>query len=396
MKLTLKADYVGIKSGSVIDVDDGIANELITKGTATEVIKVIEQKDVKPVQKTVPNFTNASEYLRAQAKHLAGLETDVRLKASLGQGEDSAAVGGALVTHPIYDDEIYNAITTEAVLAPKCRQIKITMPNANGILIPQVNAPTLTAAAGLFGGVKVYNVAEAGAITPTTAAYTQKDVTLGKLAAIIPATREILQDRSAFETLIYAQLKEALAWYIDDSILNNTLGVMTTPIVGSAATVAVTFAGAAPTLEELAKFWIAVMPSARKTGEWFISNSMYSKLLVLKTSPTVNGSNYAVQGLPMFQTSFADAAKETLFGRPINVITQATADSTAGCFGFYDLKNYALVTKGEVIQDSNISLYYLSDQELFRVILRISGTPLQATKVTLADGTVVGNFVTRN
>lgn len=394
MKISLVQDYVGIKAGAVIDVDDVAANELITKGTAKE---IVEQKAVaKPVEKAIPKFNDHVDYLQAMAKHLAGYGTDPRLKASLGQGEDSAAAGADLVHHPIYGGEIYNSIVTQSVLAPKCTAIKITLPNANGIRLTQVNAPTLTAAAGLFGGVKVYSVAEAGAITPTAAAYTQKDCSLGKLAAIIPATREILQDRSAFQTLVYDQLREALAWYVDESILLNTLGAFTQPIVGSSATRAVTIAGATPTEAELVAFWAAVMPSARKTGEWYMSNSMYSKLLTFKSTPVVNGANYAAAVLPMFQTNFAASAESTLFGRPINVITQCGADSTASCFTFLDLKNYALISKGDVIEDSNVSLYYLSDQSLFRVIVRMTGAPLQATKVTLADSTVVANFVTRN
>lgn len=402
MHVDLIQEYAGIAAKTVIDVTDVVAHEIITKGIAKEIpekkVEAAEVKVVEKVTKAVESFESASEYMRACAKSMAKMGTDKRLlemKASLGQGEDSTGAGGGLVAHPILGTEIWNAIDTQAIIAPKCREIKLTTPMMNGIRIPQVNAPTLSAAAGLFGGVKVYCVSESAAITPSAAVYSQKDVSLSKLAAIIPATREILQDVAAFRTLVYDQLNEALAWYLDESVLINTLAVMTQGIVGATATNTVTIAGTTPTAEELATFWISITPNARNKGEWYMSNSMFGKLLTLKTTvATVTAAGVAAT-IPMFMPSYQVGVPNMLFGRPINIITQAGADGTPATLCFLDLNDYALVTREDVIEDSNVSLYYLSDQELFRVLLRVSGAPLRATKVTLADSTVVSSFVTR-
>lgn len=402
MKIELKELYAGIAAGTIIDVADETAHEMLTKKQAVEVVEKkidnLEVKKIETVTKAAEAFSDASEYFRATAKSLAGMGTDKRLvsmKVSLGQGEDSTAAGGGLVAHPIWGTEIWNSIKTEAQIAPKCREIKLSTPMMNGIRIPQINAPTLTAAAGLFGGVKVYAVAEAGTTTPSAAAYAQKDVSLNKLAAIIPATREILQDVSAFKTLVYDQLREALAWYLDESVLINTLGVMTQGIVGATATRAVTIAGAVPTAEELAKFWISVAPMSRQKGEWYMSNSMFGSLLTIKSTPYDANATGVAATLPMFMPSFVPGTPNMLFGRPINIITQAGADGTPASLCFLDLADYAVVSREDVIEDSNVSLYYLSDQELFRILLRVSGAPLRATKVTLADSTVVSSLVTR-
>ena len=404
MKVTLSAEYVGIPAGAVIDVNDATAQELVKGQKAVEFVetKSVETK-VAPVIRAateqVKYFDCASEFFRGCAKALAGMGIDPRLrahieltkKASLGQGEDSTAAGGGLVAHPIYGTEIFETIKTAAILHPKCKEIKITSPMVNGIRIPQINAPTLSAAAGLFGGVKVYAVSESSTATPSAAAYTQKDVSLNKLVAIIPATREILQDVAAFRTLVYDQLREALAWYIDECIVINTLGAFTQPIVGSAATNDITFVGSFPTAEEVRSFWAGIMPADRARGEWYMSNSMQTKLLTLNTTVTTSGAN-----IPLYQPDFTKSPGGMLLGRPVNVITQAGADGTPASFGFYDLaSNYAVVSREDVIEDSNVSLYYLTDQELFRILIRISGTPLRATKVTLADGTIVSGLVTR-
>jgi HK97 family phage major capsid protein len=70
------------------------------------------------------------------------------------------------------------------------------------------------------------------------------------------------------------------------------------------------------------------------------------------------------------------------------------ANGAAGTIGFVDMSNgYVIGTKGGVKMARSVHVYFDSDQEVFRWILRIAGGPTKAVTMTLADGRTVSPMV---
>jgi HK97 family phage major capsid protein len=216
------------------------------------------------------------------------------------------------------------------------------------------------------------------------------------MSALIYVSNELLQDRAAISGLLMQKLYSALGYFEDIDVLRGTLGAVTTPIVGSLATVAVTFAGTAPTAAEIASMYFAMTPEGRARAQWFLSNVQYGALLGLNSTIAGTGTTVALaSNRPIFQPSYVTGVSDMLLGRPVNTV-QAAAISGASTFGFHDLSEYAVIKRAEASLDLNTSVAFTTNQTAVRLTIRFGGAPMQYSKVALEDGSVVASLVTRN
>jgi HK97 family phage major capsid protein len=120
-------------------------------------------------------------------------------------------------------------------------------------------------------------------------------------------------------------------------------------------------------------------------AEWFMSGAVYSSIMALEST----------EGNPVIQPLYTVAPYGTLFGRPINIVPcMRGANGQAGTISFTDWGNAFIIgTKGGVRMQSSIHLYFNTDEEVYRWVLRIAGGPTKATTLTLADGRVVASAV---
>jgi len=401
--------------GSILEVSDDIADELVEakKAEASDgIIKEVKaeekteedvdvkkeikeavsdaMKDVKVEEKSIskvevvedaPVWKSEMDFMEAVIKAGKGNQTDERLYKQTGQSEAVNADGGFLVERRIIDS-ISEQTAQAAVLAPKCSKMEVG-DKANGIKIPQVNETTRSATT-LFGGVRLYSPAEGIAKTAFKQAYAQVDVPLGKLAAVNYVTDELLQDRTALRSFIGANVGKAFAWVIDQDILTSATCTQIIGIQNHAATVQVAVAGANPTRAELNNMYVAQINKSR--AEWYMSNSQFSALLNLE-----DGGSTAI-----YQPNYNVSPSGTLLGRPINVIEQADVDANDTSIMFLDLSDYLIIAKGGINEAVSMHVKFLEDEMCFRWVQRIAGSPLQASTITLPDGTIVSSFVTRD
>lgn len=358
------------------------AEEVVKEIVKEEKVKEVKDMPTVEVVKDAPIWKSAGEFYTAVIKASRG-NVDGRLLKSTGQNETTAADGGYLIQHDLLKGDIMAMAAQKSVLMPKCTKMEIG-PYSNGIKIPQVNESSRDATT-LFGGVRIYSPEEGVAKTPFQQAFTQKDISLDKLTAVVYCTDELLQDAVAMESWLDSQVDNAFAWVMDDEIMNATLG-STTAIVGHASTVAVTVAGSNPTAAEWKNIYRAVAPTHRTKAEWYMSNSQWSSLLTLADG----GSN------SIYQPNYAAAPAGTLLGRPINVMEQCGADATASSILFGDASSYLVISKGGMKKDVSIHVKFLEDESCFRYVVRFGGSPMIASKITDRDNIIVGPFATRN
>jgi len=251
--------------------------------------------------------------------------------------------------------------------------------------INQVNESERSATT-LFAGVRVYSPGEGSAKTAFKQAYSQVDISLGKLCAVNYVTDELLQDRTALRSFIRMNVGNAFGWVIDDDILHGTTNTDMIEIEDHASTVQFTVAGANPTAAELMGMYASMLPGSINKAEWYMSLSQYVAVAQLEST----------SGVKLIQPSYEEAAYGTLFGRPINVIEQADVDANDTSIMFLDLSQYLVIKKGGIDEATSIHVKFLEDETAYRWTMRMGGSPLLASTVTLPSGDVVSPFVTRD
>jgi HK97 family phage major capsid protein len=428
MKIKMVKDSGEYRKDTVIDCDELTAKEFLDAKTAevyteVEVIKekeaveeaiALEVKKLKEVKKMTQEvkdnavevkgttlevvkqapgseWKSMGEFLKAVkiAEETHRVDPRLEVKASAGLGEDSNAVGGYLVQHPLWNQEIFSAYMRESVIAPKCRQF-VVEDYANGLKFKQIDE-TARSVTSQWGGVRFYNVDEGVDITDSKPAFTQLDVPIKQMGALYYITQQLVDDCPNISTHVAGKVGQAFGWMTDNEILNGTLSIMT-PVVGHNGTKTVTVAGTYPTAAEWTTMYNAMSPGYRGNSEWYMGTMQYAALMNLSTPILATGG---LSGIPLFTKGYEGAPHGLLFGRKINVIEQATSTKPGQIiFGCFD--NYALLTKGTLMPHVAMSLHvkFLSNQQTFRFISRLGGAPLIPSKITLPDTSVVASFVT--
>lgn len=363
-------------------------------GEVDEVVKELEEK-VKQVESEQKDKGNKIMNIEVKEQAIAPevkLSNAVKLakaiatgnwtaeaKAIEGQGETVAGDGGALVDVDIVSGIYANAVASSQIFAKVGK--RPVGAGYNSFKIRQLNEANGTPAD--YNGVTLNVIAEGGAITPQKLAYTSDTVEINKLAAVIPFTSEILEDVPGIVEFTSAQVGTAFGMKLDQEILYGTDSLMTAA-VGHAGSRAVTLADAsAPTAGEIRDMYMSqINPNA---AEWYMSGQVYENLMAIEST----------NGQQLIQPNYNVSPFGTLLGRPVNVVNcMVGANGVAGTISFSDFTNgYLVGTKGGVKMAKSVELYWLTDQEAVRWILRVGGAPTRARTMTLADGRIVAPIV---
>lgn len=417
MLIKIIQKYQDMEIGTVVDVDEKTADEMINaksgvkydevviseeKKQLEQSIKDTVQKEIKKMETEVKGtalevkdgativtkeanqgWKNGAEFLMAVKKAAEGRGFDSRLevKAATGIGEDSSP----LVTPAFVSDVIYKQAMQAATVFPKMTQYKIAADASSTALVKQFNE-TGRNNTSTFGGIRIYKVTEGSAITPSTPGFTQKSVTLGKAAALVYMSNESMRDIVNIVDQTAAVVGQSFAWQIDSDVVNGSLSIAD-PIVGNAATVAKTLAGTYPTAVELFEMYNSVLPAYRDGAEWYMSGATYARVMALGA---------ATSGYPLFNRMAQDTDKQTILGKKVNVCEWATASNTAGQLLFGNPAGHYFIEKESMQAAASIHVAFLTDQQVFRWVWRYASCSQFASKLLLPDGNYYSYFVSRN
>jgi len=411
MKLKLLMDIMvaskAYVAGSVVEVNDEFGQELLEGKKAekydAKTIKVVE--DEKPEAKTEVKIADRNLETKDVKVESKSLSPEVKLANTLaiaravktnqfdkltveqktiaGQGETTAADGGALVDNEIVQGIWSNAVATGQIL-PNVQSRPVGK-NFNTLELKQLNESS--GRPSDYNGVVLAVSSEGATISAQKLAYKAATAAVNKLTALIPMTTEILED-DAHGILAFTEQQVGAAYgiKIDEEILYGTDSLLTAA-VGNSGSRAVTLTNAAsPTAAELAKMYMSQIRPDR--AEWYMGGMVYQNLITLEST----------LGQPVLVPNYAVSPFGTLFGRPVHVVSAMLGtDGEAGTIGFCDWADgYAIGTKGGVKMARSIHVYFDTDQEAFRWTLRIAGLPTKATTMLLNDGRTVSPLVFGN
>jgi len=267
--------------------------------------------------------------------------------------------------------------------------------NSNGMTYNAVNE-TSRADGSRMGGIIAYWTAEAGTKQYSMPAFRQIELKLKKVAALVAATDEQLQDASVLESWILRNLPDELRFVVEDSIINGTGVGMPQGILVSAGlvTVAAEAGQVADTIvvPNIVNMWSRMWGRSRRNAAWFINQDVEPQLFQLQIPVGTGG-----QAVYMPPGGLSASPYATLMGRPVVPLEYCATLGDVGDIILGDFSQYQMIEKGGIQSASSIHVQFVYDETVFRFVYRVDGentwnsplTPNSGSANTLAPFVVL-------
>lgn len=320
--------------------------------------------------------------------------TDHRLtdiQAASGSSEGVASDGGFLV-QPDFEQELLVETYKTALLVGKTDRRPISA-NANGLKLNAVDE-TSRVDGSRYGGMLAYWTAEAAAFTATKPKFRQMELILQKLTGLYYATDEELKDITALGANITAWFAEEFGFKLDDALIRGGGAGMPLGVLGAPGTVSVAKeagqTAATITKGNIEAMYARMRANSLSNAEWDINQDVWPALFGLSQIVGVGGVPVYIPAGGMSAAPYG-----TLLGRPIVPIEQAQTLGTVGDIIFADWNQYIMIEKGGIEAASSIHVQFLTDETVFRFILRTDGQPKRINTLTPFKGSkTLSSFVT--
>jgi len=332
-------------------------------------------------------FNSLGEQLAAVMRAgIPGGSVDPRLhnihNAATGLGETVPSDGGFLL-QPDFSTTMLQDVFETGILASRCDRVPISG-KANSITINGIDETSR--ATTRYGGIVSYWLDEAGTKVASKPKFRQIELKLKKMIGLCYSTDELLDDAAALQGIISDGFRSEFGFRIDDAIINGTGAGMPLGLLngGSLVSVGAETGQPAATIvaENVIKMYSRLFASSRPNAVWLINQNVEPQLFTMSLS-------VGTGGIPIYLPAGGISAQPhgTLFGLPVLPIEQCPTLGTVGDIVLADLKNgYILAEKGGIKTDVSIHVEFLTDQSVFRFVIRIDGQPVRATELTPYKG----------
>jgi len=252
------------------------------------------------------------------------------------------------------------------------------------------------------GGVLVYWLGEATAITQSKLALKDRNFRLRKVAALVPLSDELAQDAAFIESYIARVAGDKLGFEVDNAILNGNGVTRPTGVVGHAGTIDVGKESgqdaATIVARNIQKMWMRCLPQSRRTATWIANPDTQVELQrMFVQGVTDAGTNVAAGSLVYLPANgLVGQPNDTLMGRPIIYHQAAKTLGTTGDIILFDGQSYIVLTKAAGIETaSSIHLWFDQAVSALRFLFRVEGQPWWPTTIDALNGsTTYASFVT--
>jgi HK97 family phage major capsid protein len=216
-----------------------------------------------------------------------------------------------------------------------------------------------------FGGVRAYWVEAGGSITKSKPTFVRKTLKVKKVAGLVYADNELLEDAVALEGFIQRKLPEELKFVAEDAIYEGTGVGQPLGILNHACAVEVAKESGQPAATVLWKNIQKIEPQ------------LFSMNQVVGTG-----------GVPVYLPASGAAGSPfaSLMGRPVIPVEYCATLGTVGDIMLCDWSQYGAIDKGGVQAASSMHVQFTTDEMAFRFTYRIDGSPAWTTTLTPFKG----------
>jgi len=306
---------------------------------------------------------------------------DGRLLASQGNNITTGADGGFLVPPD------FRQMIMEKVLAPESLLGRTDglQTVANTVTIPKDPYPTWDGTNGVQG----YWTAEGVAITPSKGKFLQSTISLNKLACLVPVTEEQMEDGPLIDSYLRRKVPQKLDFMISDAILNGNgsgkpMGILDAGATGTVSVATTTTAAEVILYEDVLAMWGHLYAPWRSNSVWLVHPAVEEKLNALAFD------SGATSKVPAYMPANGLSASPygTLMGRPVIPHQCCAAVSDPGDIILGDFSQYLSLTKTTGIRtDVSMHVYFATDEQAFRFIIRVGGEPWWDEVIAAKNGT---------
>ena len=296
--------------------------------------------------------------------------------------EGAGGTGGYLVPQE-WADRLWEIVLGDESILSRTNRIP-TSRNALSLPVSETTAWGTT-------GVQAYWMDEAEQITQSRPKFEYRNLRLHKLAALVPASDELLEDATALDAFVGNEAGRAIRYKADDAIVNGDGVGKPLGILNAAALVAVakeSGQGADTVVANNVARMYARMPAPYVSkAVWLINQDVLPQLLSMTLG------DHPIYLPP---NGITDAPFGTLLGRPVLLSQHSQTLGDAGDILFADLSQYLTLTKADGLQaSSSVHLWFDYDVTAFRFTFRLAGQPWLSAAITPDNSTAtLSPFVT--
>lgn len=324
-------------------------------------IEVGEQRNAR-----FGGFNSTGEWLKAVQQAGVTGQVDKRFYGPQATAYEKIGEDGGFLVPEEMSSAILKKLASADSLMSRCSQMQLS---GNSMTINVDESQPWNQ------GISAYWVSEGVAPTGTKPAFKQASFRLHKLAALVQATDELLDDAAALGSYIQASAPLAIMNKINGAIISGNGAGKPQGIINSGFTVEQAKEGtqSADTVVAMnvIKMWTRLFPQAKGNAIWLINPAVEQQLYTM----TDENDNYIYIGPGGFGSQLSATPYGTLFGRPvIPMMSSMPALGDVGDIVLADLNYYQLATKAGGVKSAS-SIHLLFDKEItsFRFSMRVDG-----------------------
>ena len=324
--------------------------------------------------------------VKATRGHWQNDAVDARLRPLMATGQSGSvpSEGGVFINKQQASD-MRTAIVTEGSLLSR---VSITPIGAgsNGIKRNIIDE-TSRADGSRAGGVRGYWTDEAATITASTLKYRQMEMSLEKVAALLRATNEQLEDDVALTADINREVPNELQFKVEDAIYSGDgagkpLGFMNSPALKTVAVEDGQTAASGLQALNFANMYASMPPRSINTSVWLVNAGLMPELLT-------SGITFGTGGQSLFMPAgFQGLPFNSILGQPVIPVEYAPAKNTTGDIAFVDLARYEMIEKGGVRPATSIHVLFTADEMTLRFTWRVNGQTIDSAVLTAFKGSL--------
>lgn len=370
-------DEYKAKLDEIKKIDNAI--DLLSEREALEK-ETVKTEGIKTVEDKSKKFNSLGEQLRAikDAATSKGKRVDPRLiKDEIkGVNTEEDADGG----YAIQSDFIGNILDSafkRSELVNRTRKYTVTR-NSNRVnyvmLDDSADAESLSGVV-VAGGVQAYWTSEGETVPPSKPKLKATELKLGKIMGLCYATEESLEDIPFMSQLIEDSFSDAVAGLLTDGILNGAgetddyrqpIGLLSTK---SNAVVEVEPASTKITANDFLAMKARMRAKNWGNAVWYMHPDVAEDL------PLLNDGEGNLLYMP--SGGISGSQYDTILGRPVVYDEFLPAKGEKGSILLADMNEYMIIRKGQERKDWSIHVEFLTDQQCFRIIMRVNGAPMR-------------------
>lgn len=348
--------------------------------------QVPEAKDPENGKKAGTPYNSFGEQLMDIVKACRGKGVSdklARVQDAQGNNEGTGTDGGFAV-----QSDFAGAILESAVQSsPLLSRLDSYTVSANANRATWLQADEGDVGSSVYGGVQMFWTQEGGSVSATKPQFRKMDIDLNKMMGVAYATDELLQDAAFMSGFFGTCFGLAADRLLTDAVINGDgvakpLGILKSPALITQALE--TSQTAKLTGVNAVKMQSRLLTRNRQNCVWIMNPDVEPYLPQLSIDAS---SGNAAKMLWDPEGGLGNLSYQRILGKDVLFEDSCSSLGTKGDILLVDPSQYMLLRKGGAKQDWSMHVAFLTDEQCFRMVLRVGGAPKMSKAVTLKNTT---------